>query len=137
MHDVGLYRKYSEPMSRMLARCAVLYMLLGGSSLASSVARRCLDSEFGFTDACTERFVDNYGCILAHCYEECVYKWDNVLSRSPNREGARLSPCLLCDEMHCSPKFIETAGANRRCSGTLTDIKRPAEEVCSHVNAIE
>ena len=120
----------------MLARCAVSYMLLGGSAVASIVARECLRYEFGFTEACTERFVDNYGCILAHCYKECVYKWDNVLSNSPNTKGTNLSPCLLCDEMHCSPKFIETAGANRRCSGTLTDIRRPLEEVCSVVNAL-
>ena len=43
-----------------------------------------------------------------------------------------LNPCLVCDELHCSPTFVgKCAGANRRTAGALSSISRPSSEVCA------
>ena len=42
-----------------------------------------------------------------------------------------LNPCLLCDELHCSPTFMRVGGANRRSGGVETDIRRRDGEVCA------
>jgi len=129
VHDVSLYRKFAKPMTVMLSRCALVYLFAG-----ESLARSCLQREFadagGFTDACLNRFMDNYGCTVTHCYRECIFKWDNPLSASNNVAGAlshsgmvdgtKLTPCMHCDEVFCSPVFISAAGANRRMSGCVS-----------------
>ncbi len=118
-------------------RCGEQHLFLAPLH-GSEPARACLRRNFpDLSPACLERFVDNYGCVIAHCKRECIYKLNNNLAASPNEgDSERLSSCLLCDEHHCSPVFMETAGANRRSSNTLTEIKRPQREVCGHVNAL-
>jgi len=105
-----------------------------------------LEHELTFTRIYMQnRFIDNYGCTVSHCYRECVYKWDNPLSSTTNSDGkshsgkvdgTKLSPCMHCDEVYCSPVFVSSAGANRRMSGTVTDVLRPDDEVCRDVNAV-
>ena len=147
VHDVSIYRNFAEPMTRMLTQCALVYLFLGDSS-----ARTCIKNVFAlpdkpeaFTPKCLNRFMDNYGCTLTHCYKECVYKWNNPLSSSSNdhgvshsgeADGTKLNPCMHCDEVYCSPVFIMSGGANRRCSGTVTDVVRPGFEVCPWVDAV-
>ena len=151
VQDVSIYRHYANPMTKMLSRCALLYVFLG-----PDVARVCLRYMFSlpdgkpekttFTPKCMNRFIDNYGCTLSHCYKECLFQWNNPLSSNNNEieglshtgraDGTKLNPCMLCDEVYCSPVFISSGGANRRCSGTVTDIARPGEEVCKYVNAL-
>ena len=80
-----------------------------------------------------------HSCVISHCIGPCLFKGGNPLAGSPNTEnesGEELNECFLCDEMHCSPVFIATAGANRRTSGTQTDVVRPAREICGEVNAL-
>eukprot|EP01062_Namystynia_karyoxenos_P010036 TRINITY_DN13555_c0_g1_i3.p5 TRINITY_DN13555_c0_g1~~TRINITY_DN13555_c0_g1_i3.p5 ORF type:complete len:105 (+),score=19.84 TRINITY_DN13555_c0_g1_i3:349-663(+) len=94
------------------------------------------------TDPCIDCWVTNMGCTVAHCFAQCVLRWENPLSAGNNPasggEGshAALNSCLLCDEQHCSPRFIRSCGANRRMSGTATDITRPPESVCRSVNVL-
>ena len=56
------------------------------------------------------------------------------VSHSGIEDGSKLSDCMLCDEVYCSPVFVSSAGANRRMSGTVTDVRRPDDEVCHDVN---
>lgn len=126
VRDVSLYRRYAKPMTKMLSQCALLYVFTS-PYVGDSLARACLQSTFegGFSEPCLNRFIDNYGCVVSHCYAECLFKWRNPLSSSNNDEqgvshfsgkpdGTKLNPCMECDEMHCSPIFIESGGANRR-----------------------
>ena len=149
VHDVSIYRHYAKPMTRMLSVCALAYAFFG-----ESLARICLKRVFAlppiqpdaFTPKCLNRFIDNYGCTLSHCHNECLFKWNNPLSSGNNDEigvshsgqadGTKLNPCIHCDEVYCSPVFVSSGGANRRCSGTVTDVLRPGYEVCPHVNAV-
>lgn len=126
VRDVALYRKYSQEMTRMLSQCAFIYLLIG-----ETFARVCLRAQFGFTSGCENRFVDNYGCTVSHCYSECIVS--NPLTGNDYQD---LNACMLCDEMYCSPVFVSSAGANRRTSGTVTDVNRPADSICEHVNAL-
>lgn len=45
--------------------------------------------------------------------------------------GSSVKKCLKCDEDHCGPAFIKCAGANRRSSGIVSDIKRPPYQECT------
>jgi hypothetical protein len=153
VQDVSVYRVYSQSMTLKLSQCAIVYTFLG-----ESLARLCIQFTFsgsplfftsistpssngrdGLTEKCTNRFIDNFGCTLTHCHEECLFRWGNPLSKiSNNKDGnnEELNDCLLCDEVYCSPVFVKSAGANRRTSGTITDISRPGDDVCKYVNAV-
>ena len=107
-------------MTKMLSKCGLVYLFI-----SKELSRYCLRYMFdgGFTPACENRFMDNYGCTISHCYKDCVGKWDNPLSNSINaggvshtgkEDGTKLSSCMHCDEVHCSPVFINSGGANRR-----------------------
>lgn len=148
-HDVSIYREFANPMTQMLAKCALAYVFnenLAKMCMRLSFSMPTEKRENGLTPMCLNRFMDNMGCTLTHCYRQCLFKWDNPLSASNNdrtgvshsgqADGSKLNSCLLCDEVYCSPVFIQSAGANRRCSGTVTDVVRPGDEVCQHVNVV-
>lgn len=69
VHDVSLYRKFDKPMTKMLSYCAIVQLLLG-----DKLARTCLNYLFGFTENCTNIFIDNVGCTITHCANECISK---------------------------------------------------------------
>ena len=80
----------------------------------------------GFGPTCMDCWTDNIMCDSAQCSTNpyCIEKFLN-----PNNTGA-FSGCLKCDENHCGAEFIRCAGANRRSSGILSDIRRATSEVC-------
>lgn len=136
--DVGTYHNMSATLTKAATKCGILY-LLGGEALA----RPCMRASTTLTAGCTDCWVANMGCTMTHCFKECVLKWelptnaDNNPAGSDGSEGhAALNGCLLCDEKHCSPHFIRSCGANRRCGGAATDIGRPMESICPSINIL-
>ena len=111
------------------SRCAVLYLFIG-----EAAAKACIDRYIGFSPACRDMWAFNMGCTITHCLGPCIAGRATPLHgvHSDGGDGSTdtLNPCLLCDELHCSPTFMRVGGANRRSGGVETDIRRRDGEVC-------
>ena len=135
--DVGTYHKMSNTLTKAATKCGISYLFFG-----ERVATYCMRESTSMTDACIDCWVTNMGCTMTHCFKECVLKFELPINSPNNPEGksdshASLTSCLLCDEMYCSPNFIRSCGANRRCAGVNTDIGRPKSSICPSVNIID
>jgi hypothetical protein len=136
VHDVRTYHEMSDTLTKAATKCGISYLLFG-----DRVAKYCMQKSTTMTDGCIDCWTLNMGCTLTHCFKECVLKFELPINSPNNPEGkadthAALSSCLLCDEIYCSPNFIRSCGANRRCAGVNTDIGRPENSICPFVNII-
>lgn len=118
--DVEVMRRTRETLTHDARACGMRYFLIGRGAAA-----RCL-APVGFTPACTECWLDDMACAITHCTRICL--WSRLIAE-PNNVDGRLNDCLQCDETHCGPEFGRCAGANRRRSGIVSDIERPAEQI--------
>mmetsp|Transcript_126050 Transcript_126050/g.251650 ORF Transcript_126050/g.251650 Transcript_126050/m.251650 type:complete len:458 (+) Transcript_126050:59-1432(+) len=85
--------------------------------------------------SCMDCWVDNIMCDSMTCTGQCWAKFLN-----PENSGGDIvgdpkwyefnKKCLACDEANCGPEFIKCAGANRRSTGIISDIKRPDAQRC-------
>ncbi len=118
--DVEVLRRTRETLTLDARACGLRYFLVGRGA-----AERCL-APVGFTPACAACWIDDMACAITHCTTICL--WSRLVGE-PNNPGGRLNDCLQCDETHCGPEFGRCAGANRRRSGIVSDIARPAEQI--------
>jgi hypothetical protein len=118
--DVDVLRRTRATLTFDARACGLRYFLLGRAAAA-----RCLEP-VGFSPACAACWIDDMACAITHCTTICL--WSRI-SGEPNNVGGRLNDCLQCDETQCGPEFGRCAGANRRRSGIVSDIDRPAEQV--------
>jgi len=90
----------------------------------------------GRTDqpTCMQCWTDNIMCTRNSCIDKCWIKLFD--SSNPKVDITNCGTfdfncqCLKCDEEYCGPAFIKCAGANRRSTGIVSDIGRPAEQQC-------
>ena len=127
---IRVYDQLGEKMTIEASKCAIATLFFG-----RFVGRMCVTELMGLRESecgdCWECWVANMQCTAASCFNECVLGYGNPLNAPNNPDGGTvLSPCLACDELHCSPAFLRCAGANRRLAGVVTDIKRTNSEVC-------
>ena len=74
-------------------------------------------------------------CDLKKCVFTCLlYRMGWVGSKNVGKTEGGLNACLECDEKRCGVPFILCAGANRRRSGSHSDIKRNSSHVCSVID---
>jgi len=118
--DVEVLRRTRETLTLQARSCGLRYFLIGRGA-----AERCLEP-VGFTKACADCWLDDMACAIAHCTLTCLR---SRIIGEPNNVDGRLNDCLQCDETNCGPEFGRCAGANRRRSGIVSDIGRPAEEI--------
>jgi hypothetical protein len=118
--DVEVMRRTRETLTLDARACGLRYFLIGRGA-----AERCL-APIGFSPACVECWLDDMACAVTHCTAICLR---SRLTGEPNNVDGKLNDCLQCDETHCGPEFVRCAGANRRRSGIVSDIERPAEQV--------
>jgi len=118
--DVEVLRRTRDTLTLDARACGLRYFLMGRGA-----ATRCLEP-VGFTPPCTACWIDDMACAIAHCTTTCLW---SRLTGAPNNVDGRLNDCLQCDETHCGPEFGRCAGANRRRSGIVSDIARPAEQI--------
>lgn len=118
--DVDVLRRTRETLTLDARACGLRYFLLGRGA-----AERCL-APIGFTPACAACWLDDMACAVVHCTTVCLW---SRLKGEPNNVDGRLNDCLQCDETQCGPEFGRCAGANRRRSGIVSDIDRPAEQI--------
>jgi hypothetical protein len=88
-----------------------------------------------FTPECTNCWVEDHGCLLAHCYGDCLLQagtWRNAFSTlgKKDSDGWKGDTCVDCMERYCSKPYIDSCGANRRTAGVKTDIDRSQAEMC-------
>lgn len=138
LQDVGTYHNMSQSLTKEATKCGIVFLFAG-----RSLARLCMRSLTTLSAGCTECWLANMGCTTSHCFKECVLKWElptnsknNPAGKDGSESHASLTSCLLCDEQHCSPTFIRSCGANRRCAGSATDIGRPPSSICPSVNIV-
>ena len=118
--DVDVLRRTRETLTLDARACGLRYFLIGRRA-----AERCLEP-VGFTPACAACWIDDMACAITHCTTICL--WSRLIGE-PNNVNGRLNDCLQCDETQCGPEFGRCAGANRRRSGIVSDIGRPAEQI--------
>merc|ERR1719375_2944781 len=98
----------SKTLTKEATKCGIAFLFAG-----ETAARYCLRTLTTLSHGCTECWLANMGCTTAHCFKECVMKWE-LPTNSKNNPGesdgsdshTSLTSCLLCDERHCSPNFI-------------------------------
>ncbi len=118
--DVDVMRRTAATLTLDARACGLRYFLVGRGA-----AERCM-APIGFTPACTACWLDDMACAVTHCTTVCL--WSRLVGE-PNVVGGKLNDCLQCDETNCGPEFVRCAGANRRRSGIVSDIERPADEI--------
>lgn len=134
-HDINIYDATRNSLFSKSTKCAKEALIWGRSA-----AEACMDDSVGFTDECNDCWLDNIMCDLRKCVFTCIWyslfqSIDNKNSAGNNSmTSAALNPCTECDERRCGPDFVTCAGANRRRSGIVSDIKRDSvHEVCHAV----
>lgn len=127
-HDIQIYDKTKYSLLGTSYKCAQLGLRAGRES-----ATNCMKEEVGLSSDCEKCWVDNIMCDLRLCIFTCM--WQGMFHNINNgKKGQTLNRCTLCDERRCGPQFLRCAGANRRRSGILSDIKRDLDkEVCHKV----
>ena len=130
VHDIKRYRDIGENVSKVVGPCILSYFLGG-----SLVDKFCMNKRAEFTPACTDCWIEDHGCLAAHCFYDCVFKgkqhWNRLLGINPaNDKTDSTESCVLCMEKYCSAPFIRTCGVNRRSAGVKTDLNRDAREIC-------
>ncbi|MEO6028624.1 MAG: hypothetical protein ABIR79_17300 [Candidatus Binatia bacterium] len=118
--DVEVLRRTRDTLTLDARACGLRYFLIGRGA-----ATRCL-APVGFTPACADCWIDDMACAITHCTAICLW---SRLTGEPNNVNGKLNDCLQCDETQCGPEFGRCAGANRRRSGIVSDIERPAEQI--------
>lgn len=86
--------------------------------------------------SCMDCWVDNIMCDSMTCKSHCWAKFLNPKNAGGDIVGEPKwyefnKKCLACDEANCGPEFIKCAGANRRSTGIISDIKRPDNQRCT------
>ena len=139
--DVGRFRDLGDSMISTVAPCVVSYLVS-----SAGVARECMHRHVGLSRSCAACWVEDQGCLVAHCYYECVIKLETWFSAFKSRDNSKPQEaawddknnrCLDCMETRCSKPYIDSCGANRRMAGVVSDISRSSEEICDKVNLWE
>jgi hypothetical protein len=136
-HDVGRFAQYSDTIAKVVGPCIVA-TLLGGSWLD----RICMTMRADFTPGCTDCWVEDHGCLLAHCYGDCLLQsgtWRNAFTTLGKKDAAagwKGDMCVDCMERFCSKPYIDSCGANRRTAGVKTDIERSQSEMCADAELV-
>jgi hypothetical protein len=128
--DINIYDETRNTLFKTTTECAKRG-LMGGHRAAA----KCMMEDVGLTPDCNDCWVENIMCDLRKCIFTCMwYGLFNQVDGGAGGAGTALNPCTECDERRCGPAFVTCAGANRRRSGIISDIKRDEHsEVCHDV----
>ena len=130
-HDVSRYHEIGPDVSKVVGPCVFSYLALG--SAADLV---CMERRARFTPACGACWVQDHGCLAAHCFYECVFggrkHYERLmgLASGTSAQTSTQDACIDCMERFCSKPFIQSCGTNRRSAGVVTDIAREGREMC-------
>lgn len=141
-HDIGRLRELgSKELVKKVSPCIVSYMLF---PFTKKLDQLCMESHVGFTKGCAECWVEDHGCLFAHCFDECVLNKGTWLSAFSTPEGSQKlfdgqntkkgDGCIHCMEVMCSKPYIDSCGANRRSAGIRSEIDRDVREICTVVD---
>lgn len=143
LHDLNVLSDTKTYITRNMTMCAADFAkpkILGGNQDLDTLVTCLHESNIDFsTDGrswaapknsptCMDCWTDNIMCDAVNCKWnfDCIKKFFD-----PDHSGT-LAGCLKCDEENCGPEFIKCAGANRRSTGIVSDIKRPEDQDCKH-----
>lgn len=133
--DVSLFRALGASLVQKVGTCIVGYMF--GTAGVEGACLRAL----GFSEGCADCWVEDHGCLLSHCFYDCVLKLDTYAtalqaSWKGTNDDEEKGGCLHCMETLCSKPYIDSCGANRRTAGLLSDIQRNSKEICKAANVL-
>ena len=129
-HDINIYAATKVTLFDTTLGCGKHAIFLGRKATS-----KCMQEKVGFTAGCNDCWVENIMCDVRHCILSCMF--EAIVSAGLSTQGQvhTLNRCTQCDEIRCGPQFIQCAGANRRRSAILTDLKRnDSTEVCKKVS---
>jgi hypothetical protein len=130
IQDITIIEQTKNSLTKTVTECAKLAI-----PFQRVRAEACMDKTVGFTEPCRNCWVDNIFCTLARCGFTCAKSVFLYRQQRDHNGNKTLNECLECDEKMCGPTFIQCAGANRRRSGIISDIRRSdSEEVCQTVD---
>jgi len=145
-HDIDVIAKTRHWITEVMTKVSATYAAPWGHGNAQRLAADLEDVGIDFsrtradgrTDlpTCMDCWTDNIMCDSETCKEHCWVKFFNAANPKTNITGDASffdfnAKCLKCDELNCGAEFIKCAGANRRSSGILSDIKRPERQQCT------
>ena len=120
--DIDVIFKTKEYITQKMTECSVKYARPGGHK-GKYKLEDCLRNEhIDFTPMCRDVWYDDIDCASSFCKMPCRYKF---LTFRKTQDPS----CIECDEKVCGPGFIH-AGANRRSTGIISDIKRSPNSTC-------
>ena len=128
-NDVSRMREIGTQVARVVGPCLISYFIFG-----KWVDYFCMEARAKYTPECSSCWVQDHGCLGAHCFYDCVFgslqNWERLFY--PNKTGqiSTKEGCIDCMEKKCSYSYIHSCGANRRTAGIATDIQRDASEIC-------
>ena len=130
-HDVRRYKEIGKDVTKVVGPCIFAYFVFGRAA-----DEWCMEKRAQFTPACTRCWIEDHGCLVAHCYHECVFKgvqhYKRMLGMVPSdtTKTSSQETCVACMEQRCSESFISSCGVNRRNAGVETDLDRDEREIC-------
>ena len=143
--DIEIYHDTALTLQKDTMQCT-----MKGVYGSKKRIKDCIDKRIGFTQDCTECWVNYAMCSLQKCTFSCIktafftrgglfsdLKSDYSKFRSNNENGMHTANndlhnnCLTCSENMCASSFLHCAGVNRRRAGIVTNIDRDEFEICN------
>ncbi|CAF1480871.1 unnamed protein product [Didymodactylos carnosus] len=150
--DINIFNTTRNNMTNIATKCAVKYVLFGKNS-----AIRRMNKAAALSVKCTECWVENMGCDVAHCMSKRAIDHTfiiiNLLRVNNTKPEGSLDDCLTCNEgkqhsemyhymskchvssesnffvlAYCGKPFIVCSGVNRRAA-IMSDIDRPQHTI--------
>jgi hypothetical protein len=131
VHDTSQMHLRSRTLTKIASVGAIIYLFFGEWPYFSFMTSK----HANYSKECAWCWKEATQCNLANCARHCLFGWQNPLSSSNNKKNGELNECLYCDEVYCSAYYLQACGANRRTSGVMSDISRPAGDICTAARA--
>jgi hypothetical protein len=96
-------------------------------------ALQCFVDSIGFDQACSKCWLTDGLCSMKHC--TFLYIQQMIVNTMTNfAVGGGMKNAASCEEAMCELQFVPCSGANRRRMNIKSDINRPSNQLCLHVN---
>jgi len=100
---------------------------------SKATALQCMMDNIGFDKACSECWLTDGLCSMNHC--TFLYLQQMIVNKMTNFAVAQgMKNAATCEEAMCESVFVPCSGANRRRMNIKSDIMRPRNQQCQHVN---
>ena len=100
---------------------------------SEAAALQCMTDTIGFDQACSECWLTDGLCSLNHC--TFLYLQQLIVNKMTNFAVAQgMKNAATCEEAICELVFVPCSGASRRRMNIKSDIMRPRNQQCEHVN---